>query len=69
MIKTKIQIKSPTTEPIKLKIVDMKGTVCFSSNDFYTNQNITIDSHLATGIYTAIVTYGTAKKVFKVIKN
>ena len=56
-------------ELIQLKIVDMKGTVCFSSNDFYTNQNITIDNHLATGIYTAIVTYGTAEKTFKVIKN
>ena len=66
---TKIQIKSPTTEAIQLKIVDMKGVVCFSSNDFYTNQNITIDNHLATGIYTAIVTYGTTKKTFKVIKN
>ena len=41
---TKIQIKSPTTEPIQLKIVDMKGIVCFSSNEFYTNQNITIDN-------------------------
>nr|WP_315152666.1 glycosyl hydrolase [uncultured Flavobacterium sp.] len=66
---TKIQIKSPTTEPIQLKIVDMKGIVCFSSNDFFTNQNITIDNHLATGIYTAIVTYGTTEKTFKVIKN
>jgi hypothetical protein len=66
---TKIQIKSPANEPIQLKIVDMKGVVCFSSNDFYTNQNITIDNHLATGIYTAIVTYGTTKKTFKVIKN
>lgn len=66
---TKIQIKSPITEPIQLKIVDMKGTVCFSSNEFYTNQNITIDNHLATGIYTAIVSYGTTKKTFKVIKN
>jgi hypothetical protein len=66
---TKIQIKSPTTEAIQLKIVDMKGTVCFSSNEFYTNQNISIDTHLAAGIYTAIVTYGTTKKIFKVIKN
>jgi len=56
-------------EPIQLKIVEMKGTVCFSSNDFYANQNITIDNHLATGIYTAIVTYGTAEKTFKLIKN
>nr|WP_315256542.1 glycosyl hydrolase [uncultured Flavobacterium sp.] len=66
---TKIQIKSPTTESIQLKIIDMKGVVCFSSNDFYTNQNIEIDNNLATGIYTAVVTYGTTEKTFKVIKN
>ncbi|REG94091.1 glycosyl hydrolase [Flavobacterium aquicola] len=66
---TKIQIKSPVTEPIQLKIVDMKGITCFSSNDFYTNQNITIDNHLATGVYTAIVTYGTTKKTFRIIKD
>jgi hypothetical protein len=47
----------------------MKGVVCFSSNDFYTNQNIEIDNNLATGIYTAVVTYGTTEKTFKVIKN
>lgn len=66
---TKIQIKSPTTEPIQLKIVDMKGAVCFSSKDFFTNQNITIDNNLSSGIYTAIVIYGTTEKTFKVIKN
>ncbi|MBF4473575.1 glycosyl hydrolase [Flavobacterium sp. HJJ] len=66
---TKIQIKSTVTEPIQLKIIDAKGAVCFSSSDFYTNQNITIDNHLTAGIYTAVVTYGTAKKTFKVIKN
>ena len=66
---TKIQIKSSTTEPIQLKIVDMKGTICFMSNDFYTNQNIAIDNNLASGIYTVIVNYGTTQKTFKVIKN
>jgi len=64
-----IQIKSNTNEPLQLKIIDMKGTVCFTGNDFYTNQKITIGSHLASGIYTVIATYGNTKKTFKVIKN
>ena len=63
------QIKSKTTETLFLKIIDMKGTVCFSSNDFHTNQKITIDNHLANGIYTVIAIYGDTQKTFKVIKN
>lgn len=66
---TKIQIKSPDSEPIKIRIIDMKGSVCFSGSDFYTNQNISIDKHLAPGIYTVIVTFETTEKTFKVIKN
>ena len=64
-----IQIKSATTEPLRLKIVDMKGTVCFSSNDFYTNQDIKLENHLSCGIYTVIAIYGNTQKTFKVIKN
>jgi hypothetical protein len=64
-----IHIKSTITEPIRLKIIDMKGTVCFSSTDFYTNQNIKIGNHLATGIYTVVAVYGDTQKKFKVIKN
>ncbi|WP_348798863.1 glycosyl hydrolase [Flavobacterium adhaerens] len=66
---TKIQIRSAKKDPIQLKIIDMKGSVCFSSNAFYTNQNITIDNNLSPGTYTAIVIYGNTKKTFKVIKN
>jgi hypothetical protein len=64
-----IQIRSATTVPLKLKIVDMKGTLCFSGNDFQTNQNITIDHYLAIGIYTVIAIYENTQETFKVIKN
>lgn len=47
----------------------MKGSVCFSGNDFYSNQNITVDKHLVSGIYTVIVTFETEERIFKVIKN
>ncbi|OOG68914.1 carbohydrate-binding protein [Flavobacterium sp. A45] len=63
------QIKNTTTQPLFFKIIDMKGTVCFSSNNFHTNQKITIGNYLASGIYTVIAIYGDAQKTFKVIKN
>lgn len=64
-----IQIKSNFTEPLQLKIIDMKGQVCFSGDNFSTNQSIIVGKHLSTGIYTVVVTYGTTEKTFKVIKN
>jgi hypothetical protein len=66
---TSIKIKSVTTEQINIKIIDMKGVVCFSSTDFYTNEDIIIGNQLSTGIYTIVAVYGNTKKIFKVIKN
>ncbi|WP_264563404.1 glycosyl hydrolase [Flavobacterium sp. N3904] len=64
-----IKIKSANTEKINLKIIDMKGNVCISSNAFYTNQTLTFGDQLATGIYIVIATYGNTKKTFKIIKK
>ncbi|WP_281228276.1 carbohydrate-binding protein [Flavobacterium aquiphilum] len=64
-----IQIKSAFTEPLQIKIIDMKGQICFSGNNFQTNQNIKVGNHLANGIYTVVVVYGNTKNTFKVIKN
>jgi hypothetical protein len=66
---TSIKIKSLNTEQINIKIIDMKGSVCFSGTDFYTNQDITIGNQLSTGIYTVVAVYGDKKSTFKVIKN
>lgn len=64
-----IQIKSPFTETLQLKIIDMNGRTCFSGNDFLTNQKITIGKQLANGIYSVIAVYGNTNYTFKVIKN
>jgi hypothetical protein len=64
-----LHIKSTITEPLSLKIIDMKGDICFSSDDYSTNQDIKIDDKLSTGIYILNVTYGSIKKSLKIIKN
>jgi hypothetical protein len=68
-VESTLHIKSFTTEPISLKIVDMKGSVCFSSNDYSTNQDIKIGDKLATGVYIVNVSYGSINKSMKIIKN
>ncbi|SEP02873.1 Por secretion system C-terminal sorting domain-containing protein [Flavobacterium sp. CF108] len=68
-VESTLHIKSFTTEPISLKIVDMKGSVCFSSNDYSTNEDIKIGDKLATGVYIVNVSYGSITKSMKIIKN
>ena len=64
-----LHIKSDVTEPLSLKIIDMKGIVCYSSNDHFTNEDIKIGDKLLTGVYIVTATYGTVKKSLKIIKN
>ena len=64
-----LHIKSAITEPLNLKIVDMKGTTCYLSESHYTNEDIKIGDKLSTGIYIATASYGTVKKSLKIIKN
>ncbi|CAC9975425.1 glycosyl hydrolase [Flavobacterium panici] len=68
-VESTLHIKSFTTEPISIKIVDMKGSVCFSSNDYSTNEDIKIGDKLATGVYIVNVSYGSINKSMKIIKN
>lgn len=64
-----LHIKSADTEPLTIKIVDMKGTLCFSSNSYYTNEDIKIGDKLSTGIYIVTANYGSVKKSLKIIKE
>ncbi|MBF4467720.1 glycosyl hydrolase [Flavobacterium sp. LC2016-12] len=64
-----LHIKSDKTEPLSLKIIDMKGIVCYSSNDHFTNEDIKIGDKLSTGVYIVTATYGTVKKSLKIIKD
>ena len=64
-----LHIKTANTEPLNLKVVDMKGTTCYASDSFYTNEDIKIGDKLSTGIYIVTASYGTVKKSLKIIKN
>jgi len=64
-----LHIKSNTTEPLTIKIIDMKGDVCFTSSDYFTNEDIKIGEKLAKGVYIVNAEYGNIKKSIKIIKN
>jgi len=64
-----LHIKSDTTEPLTIKIVDMKGDICFSSDDYFTNEDIKIGDKLAPGVYIVNASYGTIKRSIKIVKN
>ncbi|MXO06780.1 carbohydrate-binding protein [Flavobacterium sp. HBTb2-11-1] len=64
-----LHIKSNITEPLTIKIIDMKGDVCFSSADYFTNQDIKIGDKLPKGVYIVNASYGNIKKSIKIIKN
>ncbi|MWB93156.1 carbohydrate-binding protein [Flavobacterium sp. GA093] len=64
-----LHIKSATTEPLKIAIIDLKGNLFFTSEDYFTNQDIKIGDKLSTGVYIVTATYGSVKKSLKIIKN
>ncbi|MNR23345.1 hypothetical protein D3C85_1403570 [compost metagenome] len=64
-----LHIKSDITEPLSLKIIDMKGILCYSSNDHFTNEDIKIGDKLSSGVYIVNATYGIVRKSIKIIKN
>ncbi|WP_125723758.1 glycosyl hydrolase [Flavobacterium ustbae] len=64
-----LHIKSSITEPLTIKIIDMKGDVCFYSDDYFTNEDIKIGEKLAKGVYIVNASYGNVKKSTKIIKN
>jgi len=64
-----LHIKASITEALSLKIVDMKGSICFSSDEYFTNQDIKIGDKLSTGVYVVNAVYGSVKKSIKIIKN
>ena len=62
------KLNSQNVDKIYLKIIDMKGSVCYSSDAYYSNEDITIGNGLANGIYTVIVIHGNRLKRFKIVK-
>lgn len=68
-VQSTLHIKSGSTEPLTLKIVDMKGNVCYSSGNHFTNEDIKIGERLSAGVYIVNASYGNIKKSLKIIKN
>ncbi|PBJ09367.1 glycosyl hydrolase [Flavobacterium sp. ACN6] len=64
-----LHIKSTETESVKLKIIDMNGNIIFSSDSYFTNQDIKIGDKLPKGVYVVNAVYGKEKKSVKIIKN
>ncbi|MBS7231194.1 carbohydrate-binding protein [Flavobacterium psychroterrae] len=64
-----LHIKSAITEPLTLRITDMKGSICFLSDTNFTNEDIKIGDKLSSGIYIVTATYGKVKKSLKIIKD
>jgi hypothetical protein len=64
-----LHIKSANTEPLVLKIADMRGQICYCSNAHFTNEDIKIGDKLSSGVYIVTATYGSIKKTLKIIKN
>jgi hypothetical protein len=64
-----LHIKSDNAEPLFLRIVDMKGSICYSSDKYFTNEDIKIGDKLSSGVYIVTATYGSITKSVKIIKN
>jgi hypothetical protein len=66
---TSFKITTAMNEKIVLKIIDMKGIICYSSEAFSTNEEVKIGATLLKGIYIVSLKYGTLHQNFKIIKN
>lgn len=61
--------KTEQTIPLKIKILDTKGSICYSNDRYFTNQEISLGKELTSGIYFVIVSYETTVEHFKIIKK
>jgi len=66
---TTIIVHSPATEQITLSVINLQGVTCYSSSQYYTNQEFTLGSELTTdGVYFVQLTFGNEVKVLKLVK-
>jgi len=66
---TTIIVYSPATEQITLTIIDIKGTTCYSSSQYSTNQEFTVGKELsADGVYFVQLAFSSEIKVLKLVK-
>jgi PKD repeat protein len=63
-----IKVNQTSNEKITLKILDVKGSMVFSSDSFTANQDLRIGEDLENGVYTVVINDGANVKAFKMIK-
>jgi hypothetical protein len=63
-----LKIETRETEKMKLLISDLKGAILFSSDEYYTNQNISIDKDMPEGVLLVQIIVGSRIRQFKIIK-
>ena len=65
---TVIKVNSTVSAPMSIKVMDTKGTVVSTSENHFTNENITIGKGLERGIYFVQTTYQDRIQVIKIVK-
>jgi hypothetical protein len=63
-----LKINSAETAPMKVKVMDSKGVVIYATNEFFTNQNVTIGKEFAVGIYYVEISYENKTQIIKLVK-
>ena len=63
-----LKVNSIDNVQMKVKVMDSKGMVVYSTNEFYTNQDITIGKGLSTGVYFVEISYQNKLQVVKLVK-
>ncbi|MBB4802383.1 hypothetical protein HNP37_002456 [Flavobacterium nitrogenifigens] len=64
-----LHIKSTENESVKLRVIDMNGKTVYTSDSYFTNQDIKIGDRLPKGVYIVNAVYGKIEKSMKIIKN
>jgi hypothetical protein len=63
-----LKISSSLQVPVTVKVADSKGMIVYTSEDFFTNQDISFGNELEKGIYFVQVTYQNRVQVIKIVK-
>ncbi|OXB17995.1 glycosyl hydrolase [Flavobacterium reichenbachii] len=64
-----LHVKSEFSEPLTVKIIDLKGALINSFDSYSTNEDIKIGDKLSKGVYIIKASYGSVEKSIKIIKN
>jgi hypothetical protein len=63
-----LRINSENNDKVKVKIIDLRGSLVYTSESFITNKDYQIGEDFTNGIYSVLINYGSEVKTFKMIK-